>query len=174
MSERTQKPDAQGPWYGAHGADPCGVIIQAGRDPLGCCGRRSCRSGDKSDIQERTKMSKRSKRRLRAKAKRLGVKISILKPHKRASDRIHDGDGPICKRCGEVTIRWAHHPSWRPEPSALGYYTKWYECPTQGCKTRQVMTPEFYVPLRNNVIRSATPSTHEREEEDRMAHFRII
>ena len=86
-------------------------------------------------------MSKGSKRRAKARIRRNGLKGSVGKS---VEGRARGGTGPACRNCSNPTVRWVHSDSWAPTPG-VGYFTEWYECITFGCRTRQIMPPEFYV-----------------------------
>ncbi len=63
------------------------------------------------------------------------------KSSRRGTKRVHLGAGPACARCGKATWKWSHAPGWQPS-TQKEYFAYWYECTTNGCRTRQIMPAE--------------------------------
>jgi hypothetical protein len=95
---------------------------------------------------------------------------------KNHSMRVADDSGQppwTCRNCGQPMQRWKHAANWVP-PRDKGYFTFWFECMTESCRTKQVMPKEGFV-KPGAALRSG-PSSEEQmlcaEDLQRLAHFR--
>jgi hypothetical protein len=90
----------------------------------------------------------------------------IRRPRIRESDRVADGHGPPCPRCGEITRRW-RWPDYRARAEATGkmVYRWWFQCVNPKCRTKQIMPDEAkFDPREPDPI----------DDEPNLAHFREI
>jgi hypothetical protein len=63
---------------------------------------------------------------------------------KQKSDRVKDGEGDPCPRCGGVTQAWKHSDDWVPAPKK-SYYSRWHECFNAKCVTTLIMPKQYRV-----------------------------
>jgi len=54
-------------------------------------------------------------------------------------------EGPPCDRCGCPTEIREHERITEKELAKQFYYSRWYNCPNQDCKTNVITLPEFRV-----------------------------
>ena len=77
--------------------------------------------------------------RLRPKG-RYGIEIGMAK-----NTKIVSLNGPPCPRCGCPTEIREHERITEKELAKQFYYSRWYNCPSEDCQTKQIMPPEFKV-----------------------------
>jgi hypothetical protein len=82
--------------------------------------------------------------RLRPKG-RYGIEIGMAK-----NTKIVNLNGPPCNRGGCPTEIREHERVTKKELARPFYYSRWYNCPNQDCKTTHIMPPEFKVWNKND------------------------
>jgi hypothetical protein len=81
----------------------------------------------------------------------------MRRPRNRETERVEDGMGPTCPRCGETTKRY-RWPDYQARAAAIGsfVYRWWYLCENRRCRTKQIMPPEaIYDPRYASIERAA-------------------
>jgi hypothetical protein len=70
----------------------------------------------------------------------------MSKPSKRRGNtKIIGNDGPRCRRCGRATEIREHERITKKELAQRFYFSRWYNCTNQSCKTKLIMPKEFIV-----------------------------
>jgi hypothetical protein len=78
--------------------------------------------------------------------------------------RIVGFDGPPCRRCGRPTEIREHERITEKELAKPSYYTRWYNCRNQNCRTTLIMPPEFKVWMWNENPGDGTEATRGGEQ----------
>jgi hypothetical protein len=84
-------------------------------------------------------------------------------------------DGPVCPRCGCPTEIREHERITEKELARPFYYSRWYNCPNQDCKTTTIMPDEFKVWSKNEPQRlpdvMTTPTDHDEKIEPQVRYL---
>jgi hypothetical protein len=98
----------------------------------------------------------------------------LRRPRFRKSDRIADGAGPPCPRCGNITRRW-RWPDYRARAMETGrqVYKWWFSCENPRCRTKLIMPAEaIYTPVHDAGAEDYLAQYY--DDLGDMAHFRSI
>ena len=84
-------------------------------------------------------------------------------------------NGPPCPRCSRPTEIREHERITETELARPFYYSRWYNCPNQECKTTTVMPDEFKVWSKNQARRPhgvvTTPTRHDDSVEPQVRYL---
>jgi hypothetical protein len=83
-------------------------------------------------------------------------------------------EGPPCDRCGCPTEIREHERITEKELAKQFYYSRWYNCPNQDCKTNVITLPEFRVWNVNEAQRQhdvVATTTEHRDSAERQVRY---